>query len=142
MSIPFRRPAFGVAVVLLSALSGAAFADPAGDTGSAIAAAFGNTVTTTYPDGRSQQIWLQPGGLWTGLGRTHAPFAGTWDLKGQKICLKQKKPPTLGLSYCAPFPANARVGDGWPSKDFFGTPIQVRLVAGQGDRVRQATAAQ
>ena len=118
-----------VGAVLLTAAAGqacAAAALPA----SPVAAAFGNTIVTTYPDGRTQQIWLQPDGRWSGVSRTHKDLAGKWRLKGDKVCLRQQTPPTLPFSYCTVFPPDARVGAAWTSKDFGGTPIQLRLVGG------------
>jgi hypothetical protein len=95
-----------------------------------VAAAFGNTVTSTYPDGRSQKIWMQPDGTWTGLSRRGLRLAGTWSLRGDKVCLRQRTPPTLPFSYCTAFPADTRVGAAWPSRDFVGTAIQLRLDPG------------
>ncbi|WP_309605032.1 hypothetical protein [Phenylobacterium sp.] len=121
-----RRSLIRAGLVLVSLVPGLAFSAQA----EGVAAAFGNTVATTYPDGRTQEIWLEPGGTWTGIGRTHKPFSGAWTQKGEKICLRQQRPTSFPFSYCPAFPASAHVGDGWASKDFFGTPIQVKLLAG------------
>src|SRR3954462_8648351 len=71
---------------------------------SRVAAAFGNTVMSIYPDGRTQKIWLHPDGLWDGLGRDGKPLAGKWTVKSDKVCLRQTRPPTLPFSYCTAFP--------------------------------------
>ena len=60
-----------------------------------VAAAFGNTVVSTYPDGRNQLIWLEPDGRWTGLSRTRKAPAGKWTVKADKLCMRQQTPPTL-----------------------------------------------
>ena len=97
---------------------------------SRIAAAFGNTIMSIYPDGRSQKIWLHPDGSWDGLGRNNQPLAGVWKMNGDRVCLRQKKPPTLPFSYCAAFPNDPHVGVTWTSKDFVGTPIKLTVVKG------------
>ena len=124
-----RRSLFRAGFILVSLVPGLAF----GGQAEGVAAALGNTVTTTYPDGRTQEIWLEPGGTWAGIGRTHKLRSGAWTLKGERICLRQLRPTSFPFSYCPAFPARAHVGDGWASKDFFGTPIQVKLVAGHLD---------
>ena len=85
-------PALALAV---SALAGPSLGASAPASTSAVAAAFGNTVMSIYPDGRSQKIWLQPDGTWTGQSRRGIPLAGKWTMKGAKVCLRQSKPPTL-----------------------------------------------
>jgi hypothetical protein len=101
-------------------------AEPAAD----MHAAFGNTVVSTYPDGRSQKIWLHPDGTWDGLSRTGNALAGRWNMKGEKVCLRQTKPPTLPFSYCSAFPQHPDVGVQWTSKDIGGTPIRLTLEKG------------
>jgi hypothetical protein len=120
----------GLSALLLAAAPGLAGADPSTAADPRVAAAFGNTIISTYPDGRTQEIWLKPDGAWAGLSRTHRGLAGTWTLKGDKVCLRQKTPPTLPFSYCTAFPQDARVGAAWTSKDFVGTPIRLKLVRG------------
>jgi hypothetical protein len=120
----------GLSALLLASTPALAIAEPAAPPVATVAAAFGNTVVTTYPDGRTQQIWLQPDGRWTGLSRTHKNLAGKWTLKGDKVCMRQQTPPTLPFSYCTAFPPDARVGAAWMAKDFVGTPIQMKLIRG------------
>jgi hypothetical protein len=98
-----------------------------------VAAAFGNTVLSVYPDGRAQKIWLQPDGSWTGLSRRGNPLAGHWSVKGPKVCLRQSKPPTLPISFCQPFPEDP--AKGIDAKDLTGTPIHLRLVKGHVEKV-------
>ena len=92
-----------------------------------IAATFGNTVTSTYPDGRSQKIWLQSDGSWTGRSRRGRPLAGKWSMRGEKVCLKQTSP-AMPFSFCQVLPADPEVG--LTSKDLAGTPIRLKLVKG------------
>ena len=94
--------------------------------------AFGNTVLSIYPDGRSQKIWMHPDGTWDGQSRRGTPLAGRWNVKDGKVCMKQSKPPTLPLAYCTVFPEKTYVGVSWTSKDMSGTPIQLKVVQGMG----------
>jgi len=95
--------------------------------------AFGNTVLSIYPDGRSQKIWMHPDGTWEGQSRRGTPLAGRWNVKDGKVCMKQSKPPTLPLAYCTAFPENTYVGVTWASKDMSGTPIQLKVVKGMAE---------
>lgn len=98
-----------------------------------VEATFGNTVLSVYPDGRAQKIWLTPDHNWTGLSRRGNPLAGTWSVKGEKVCLKQSKPPTLPISVCQPFPEDP--AKGLDAKDLTGTPIHLKLVKGHVTKV-------
>lgn len=120
----------GLGLILLAGTAGLARAASPVEPDSPVVAAFGNTVTTTYPDGRTQQIWLHPDGTWAGLSRTRRELTGTWSLKGDRVCMRQRTPPTLPFSYCTRFPQDAHVGAAWAAKDFGGTPIRLKLVRG------------
>ena len=97
---------------------------------SRVATAFGNTVMSIYPDGRTQKIWLHPDGLWDGVSRRGEPLSGKWTVKGEKVCLRQTRPPTLPFSYCTGFPDDPHVGVTWTAKDFGGTPIKLTVLKG------------
>jgi len=115
--------------ILTAAAAAAALNTQAAEPASGIAAAFGNTVMSVYPDGRSQKIWLQPDGSWTGRSRRGTPLAGKWTMKGEKVCLRQSKPRILlAISYCQAFPADPEIGV--DAKDLAGTPIHLKLVKG------------
>jgi hypothetical protein len=92
-----------------------------------VAAAFGNTVVSIDPDGRSRKIWLQPDGSWTGLSRRGLALAGKWTVKGEKVCLSQSKPRLFG-DLCQVFPSDPKTGI--DAKDPTGTPIHLKLVKG------------
>ena len=108
---------------------------------SRVAAAFGNTVMSIYPDGRTQKIWLHPDGQWNGLSRRNEALSGKWTLKGDKVCLRQSKPPTLPFSYCTAFPEDAHIGVTWASKDMVGTPIKLTVLKGMPAPQQAAEAA-
>jgi hypothetical protein len=90
--------------------------------------AFGNTLLTIDPDGRSRKIWLSPDGTWTGLSRRGLDLAGTWKMKGEKVCLSQSKPALPGR-LCWLFPPDLRVG-GAATKDTSGKTGALKLVKG------------
>jgi hypothetical protein len=92
-----------------------------------VSAAFGNTVLTIDPDGRSRKIWLQPNGTWTGLSRRGLDLAGSWKVDGDKVCLSQSKPRLFG-SMCQVFPTDPKVGV--ETKDPTGKVVRLKLVKG------------
>lgn len=92
--------------------------------------AFGNTIVSTYPDGRTGKLWLEPGGTYRAQGRRKTFSSGTWAQKGPKICLKQRKPHSIPFSYCTEIRSGG-VGTTWTDKAVTGERITVRLVAGR-----------
>jgi hypothetical protein len=118
------KTALLIAALLATPLS--ADAAPAAQAG--VSAAFGNTVLTIDPDGRSRKIWLNPDGTWTGLSRRGLDLAGKWTVKGDKVCLKQSKPRLPG-SMCEKFPTETGVSIA--AKDPTGKAVKLRLVKGR-----------
>jgi hypothetical protein len=113
-----------LALLLVAAPAGAQAADapPAN-----VKAAFGNTLLTIDPDGRSRKIWLQPDGTWTGLSRRGLDLAGTWIVDGDKVCLSQSKPALPG-HLCKVFPTDIKSGS--ETKDPSGKAVELKLVKG------------
>lgn len=98
---------------------------------STLALAFGNTVVSTYADGRHQYLWLKADGGWTGIARDGKTLAGEWSLaKDGRVCLRQRHPPTLPFAYCTRLPQSGAVGASWPARDVLGRSITLSLVAG------------
>jgi hypothetical protein len=95
-----------------------------------IDAAFGNTIVSTFPDGREGKLWLEPDGTYTGEGRRHDTSSGGWTLKGGDLCIQQHKPIPVPFNYCTPIP-NTGVGSHWNAKSVFGDPIVISVVAGR-----------
>lgn len=93
---------------------------------SALERAFGNTVVSTYPDGRTGLLWLKKDGTYTAKGRRRTPSSGSWSLKADKVCLKQSKPAAVPFRYCTALPSGAS----WKAKAVTGEPITVRIVKG------------
>lgn len=98
-------------------LSAAATPPPA-----AVQKAFTRTIVSTYPDGRTARLWMNPSGTYTSMGRRHDRHSGHWTLKGEKVCFRR------GLfSYCTPLPTE----NTFTTKAVTGETIQVRLVPGR-----------
>lgn len=117
------------ATLALGAIEARARAPPASQApiAAGVAAAFGNTIVSIDPDGRSRTIWLQPDGTWTGKSRRGLALAGKWTLKGDKVCLSQSKPPLFG-SLCQVFPTDPNVGI--DTTDPTGTKVHLKLLKG------------
>ena len=92
----------------------------------ALQPAFRGTIVSTYPDGRTAKLWLNPDGTYRAEGRRHDPSSGRWRIKGDKICLKQAQPPTLPFSYCTGMPANG-MREPWRGKAVTGEQIVIHL---------------
>ena len=94
---------------------------------SPISSAFGNTIVSTYPDGRTAELWLQPSGGYAAMGRRGDPSSGHWKIKGQRICLTQSRPFPAPFSYCTGIPHAGT----WSAKAVTGEQIHVRIVPGR-----------
>jgi hypothetical protein len=116
-----------LAALLAAPLGAQAAAAPAAN----VSAAFGNTLLTIDPDGRSRKIWLQPDGTWTGLSRRGLDLAGKWKVDGEKVCLSQSKPALFG-SMCQKFPSDPGVEV--EAKDPTGTVVHLKLVKGHVEK--------
>ncbi len=119
-----RSLAFLLATFLAAPALAHAAAAPSAD----VSAAFGNTLLTIDPDGRSRKIWLKPDGTWSGLSRRGLDLAGKWTVQDDKVCLRQSKPRLLG-SMCEKFPTDP--GISVQSKDPTGKRVQLKLVKGR-----------
>ena len=97
----------------------------------ALEGAFGNTVVSTYPDGRTAHLWLQRGGRFEGEGRSRRHNSGTWRIKGRELCLRQQRPMPVPLEYCTPIVVARVGGSSWTARAVTGETIQVRVVAGR-----------
>jgi hypothetical protein len=115
-------------LVFFALLTALAVSDARADS-SLVAKAFGNTIVSTYPDGRTAELWLQPDGSYTAEGRRHDPSRGHWRVKGNRLCLSQVRPMPSPFSYCTAIPASG-MGRAWPAKAVSGEQITVRLVHG------------
>lgn len=94
-----------------------------------VSAAFGNTIVSTYPDKRTAYLWLQKDGDYTGSSRRKTAMSGRWELKGDKICFKQKEPFAAPITYCLDL-SSGSPDKGWSAKAVTGEPIRVTIVKG------------
>jgi len=119
-------------LILYLALLAAPLAVKAADAPPAnVSAAFGNTLLTIDPDGRTRKIWLKRDGTWTGLSRRGLDLAGKWKVEGDKVCLSQSKPALFG-SMCETFPTNPKVRI--ETKDSTGKSIRIKIVKGHVEK--------
>ncbi len=108
------------------ALAGTALADAR----SSVAKAFGNTIVSTYPDGRTGETWLQADGSYTGMGRKKTdPSSGHWRIKGDSVCLKQSRPIPAPFSYCVKV-LQSGFDSGFQSKAYTGEITTITLLKG------------
>ena len=117
-------------LIAAAALAMAVPAELVAAEGSNVSAAFGNTILSTYPDGRTAKLWLKADGTYTAVGRRRTPSSGTWKVKGEKICLSQKKPTRGPISYCTEIRSGG-VGTSWSGRAVTGEKIKITLVAGK-----------
>jgi hypothetical protein len=115
----FTATALGAAL-----LASAAVAAPP----SPLEKAFGNTIVSTYPDGRKGELYLQADGGYTAKGRRGDPSSGHWKAKDGKLCLSQSHPIPSPFSFCTPIPRS--MTSSWSAKAVSGERIRVRLVQG------------
>jgi hypothetical protein len=115
----------GLAVFVFGGVSPALALTPA-----AMEPAFENTIVSTYEDGRTARLWLDPDGRYRGEGRNHDPSNGKWTIKGEKLCLKQSRPVPVPFAFCTPI-VQGGVGTAWSTKSVFGEPLKVELVSGR-----------
>lgn len=104
-------------------LAGALVLLTAADRPATLEKAFSGTIISTYPDGRTAELWMNPDGTYVSMGRRHDRHSGTWKVKGDKVCFKR------GLfGYCTALPS----GNGsFTTKAVTGETIQVRLEPGR-----------
>ncbi len=119
--------------LLATALAGPLHAeDRTASRATSVEAAFGNTIVSTYADGRTGELWLSPDGSYTAEGRRHDPSRGHWSVKGQRLCLKQVRPVPVPFSFCTAIP-NVGMGQPWAAKAASGDAITVKVVTGHVD---------
>ena len=118
--------------ITLTALALAAAVPCLAAEASALDVTFGNTIVSTYPDGRQAELWLHPDGSYGAEGRRHDRSSGQWKVKGEKLCLKQSKPIGLPFSFCTPL-MHGGIGTSWTTKAVTGEQIRVQLVKGAVD---------
>ena len=90
----------------------------------ALERAFNGTVVSTYPDGRTAQLWLNRDGTYTSMGRRHDRHSGRWSANGDRVCFRMSI-----FRYCTAIPTST--GASFTTRAVTGETIQVRLVPGR-----------
>ena len=127
MSVSSRLFAgLSAAAISIVCVAGAAAADPAAD----LKPAIGNTVVSTHPDGRKARLWLSADGSYEAQGRDGGRSGGAWKLKGGKLCLSQRRPMSIPLSYCRAFP-HETIGRPWADVAFNGDHVTNEILRGR-----------
>lgn len=90
---------------------------------SALKKAFTGTIVSTYPDGRTADLWLNPNGTFVSIGRNHDRTTGRWGLRGEKVCFTR-----LVFTWCTKMPNGVAP---FTTKAVTGETIQVRLAPGR-----------
>jgi hypothetical protein len=132
--MPGFSPPLFAGLGLAAALAAPAFAasDPKTDgfdPNATLAKAFGNTIVSTYPDGRKAELWLKADGSYSGRGRSGDPSSGKWNVSGRKLCLQQSSPVPAPFRFCTPIPHDG-MGRSWTAKAVTGEQISVSLIKG------------
>lgn len=96
----------------------------------ALEPAFGNTIVTTYPNGKVTRTWLRRDGTYEALRANGDRTGGVWKVKGDELCITQKKPVYVPLAFCTPI-VPGRIGASWSARGLLGEPVRNTLVAGR-----------
>jgi hypothetical protein len=91
--------------------------------------AFGNTIMSTYPDGRQAELWLAADGSYRAKGRRGDDSNGAWRVKSGRLCLRQQQPLPVPFSFCTSIPS--RFDRSWTAHAVTGETIHVALVHGR-----------
>ncbi len=124
----FSGPAVIAVLAVLSTVAEPAQAAPVQT--ASIQTVIGNTILSTYPDGRTAELWLTADGAYTGKGRKGEPLGGHWTVKGDKLCMRQSRPFPIFFNFCSAMP-NVGLNVAWPSRAPTGEAITIRVVPGR-----------
>lgn len=97
--------------------------------GAGLEPAFGNTIVTTYPNGKSTRTWLHRDGTYEALRANGDRTGGVWKIKGGELCITQKRPVYVPLTFCTQIVPGG-VGTTWSAKGLRGEPVRNILLPG------------
>jgi hypothetical protein len=117
-------------MLAIAFFSAALMGQAAPPTAADLAPAFGNTLLSTYPDGRTARMWLQAGGVYEGRGRRGGLSSGTWRVRDGQVCFSQRRPLPLPGSFCTAIVPGG-IGNSWTARAMTGETIRVSLIAGR-----------
>lgn len=98
--------------------------------GDVLRPAFSNTIISTYPNGLQTRLWLHPDGTYDAQRANGQRTQGVWQIKDQAVCMTQKRPFYVPLSFCTDIPPGGGVGTSWRARGLKGEPVIHTLVAG------------
>lgn len=94
--------------------------------------AFRNTIVSVYPDGKSTKLWLDRNGQYEALRANGQRTGGSWQLKGGKLCMTQRRPIYVPLTFCTVVPSlKGGIGVSWMAKGLKGEPVRHTVVQGR-----------
>ncbi len=122
-----KLSAVGLALLWLCA----GVATPALASETRMAAAFGNTVVSRYPDGGWVKHWFERSGGYSAEFSDGRRIRGSWRIEGERLCLNGITPSIMLIRrFCAPM-VEVRQGETWASRDPLGRRVQNELVPGR-----------
>lgn len=126
LSAAISSRVFGVCVTL--AVASTALAAHSESFPDALRAAFGNTIMSTYPDGRQAELWLSANGHYAAKGRRGDDSSGVWQTRRGRLCLRQRRPFPAPWSFCTRIPT--RTDQAWSARAVTGERVRVSLLRG------------
>ncbi len=114
-----------LAAILTVAGASSAMAESSG-----LEPAFGNTIVSTHPDGRQARLWLNADHTFRAQGRRGNRSSGGWRIRGNQLCLTQRRPIPIPIPYCHSFQRRS-VGQRWNDTAVNGDAVTNQIVAGQ-----------
>ena len=90
---------------------------------------FGSTIVSTHPDGRQAKLWIHSDHTYAALSRAGKSSGGSWKVKGQKLCLSQRRPFPGPFSYCKTIPL-LTVGEAWSDTASNGDRVSNFIIRG------------
>lgn len=97
-----------------------------------LAPAFSNTIVSLYPDGKTTKLWLNANGSYDALRANGQKTGGSWVMKGDKLCMTQRRPFYVPLAFCTAIPSmKGGVGVSWMAKGLKGEPVRHTITAGR-----------
>ena len=119
-----KRILLATAVLALSAA--AAYA------GDPFAGYYGNTVSITYPDGKTAKAYVNADKTWERQ-QGGVTYKGTYEVTGDQVCFTQKEPPPppeMKQPFCTKVEEH-KAGDSWSTKDPKGNETKFTMTAGR-----------
>ena len=95
-----------------------------------MAAAFGNTVISRYPDGGWVKHYFSADGGYSAVWSSGKRLTARWTRQDDRVCLTDIRPRMLIPRFCTPL-IEAEVGDSWSARDPLGRRVHNTLLRGR-----------